>query len=75
MYNLKTSPRIHLHKLLSSNMGRFRTSIFIGIGLNIIQRLELGKYISVGRLSKLRELRSFMDLLHIYICMFTVKKS
>lgn len=74
MHNLKISPRIHLHKLLSSNIVKFRTSIFVSIGLNIIQRLELRKYISVGKLSKLRELRSFMDLPHIYIFMFTVKK-
>lgn len=72
MHNLKISPRIYRHKLLSSNIVKFRTSIFISIGLHIIQ--SLGKCISVGRLSKLRELRSFKDLPHIYIFMFTVKK-
>ena len=64
-HNLEISPRIHLYKLCTSQVVNFRTSILINIALNIIQRLVLEGYISMGRLSELRGLRLFMDSLHI----------
>lgn len=66
-HDLEVSPRIHLCKLCSNEVVKFRTSILIRIALNIIQRLVLEEYTPVGRQSELRGLRSSMDSLHIYI--------